>query len=202
MVVFSSPVFSHYGGKMIKRTTLGFLLTFPFTLVALLSTAHASPPAQLYGKTVKLTWTESRMERKAGEPDFHGKSLGQYVHVYISSAGKIFNRYGAFFIGGKGAAKSGKNDQVAGQAGSNRGVSFRGNTLDFIQAFGGGARHVVATFDSSFSSCSATTAYASDVAGGPKVLGHTMIGGDRLEIQSISGSGASCSIQDGNVFAQ
>jgi hypothetical protein len=175
------------------KTTLGISL-----LLLLTSVAHAAPPAQLYGKSVKLSWTESRMERKMGESDFHGKSIGQYVNIYISSTGKIFNRYGAF-----AGRKSGKQkDEISGQAGSNRGVTLRGNTLEFFQAFGGGARHIVATFDSTFSSCTATAAYASAAGGGPQFLGHTAISGERLEVKSMSGGGASCSIQEGNVFAQ
>jgi hypothetical protein len=176
---------------------LGQIILGLYLPLVLAQIAHAAPPAQLYGKSIKLSWTESRMERKMGESDFRGRSLGQYVYVYISSTGKIFNRYGAFT-----GRRSGKNDEVAGQAGSNRGVTLRGNTLEFLQAFGGGARHVVATFDSSFSSCTATAAYATAAGGGPQFLGHTMISGERLEVKSMSGSGASCSIQDGNVFAQ
>jgi hypothetical protein len=179
--------------QKLGRATLGLYL-----LLVLTQTAHAGPPAQLYGKSIKLSWTESRMERKMGESDFRGRSLGQYVNIYISSTGKIFNRYGAF--AGRRIGK--QNDEISGQAGSNRGVTLRGNTLEFFQAFGGGARHVVATFDSSFSSCTATAAYASAEGGGPQFLQHTSISGERLEVKSMSGSGASCSIQDGNVFAQ
>jgi hypothetical protein len=172
-------------------------------LLAFTSIAKAAPPSQLYGKSIKLDWTESRMQRKADESEFHSKSLGMYVYIYISSTGNIFNRFGVFSGGGaRGGGKSGNSDQVAGEGRSNRGVSFRGNSLEFFQAFGGGARHVVATFDSTYGSCTATASYASDVAGGPKILAHTLISGERMEVKSLSGSGASCSVQNGNVFAQ
>jgi hypothetical protein len=163
--------------------------------VATISGAQAAP-TQLYGKSIKLSWNETREQKKAGETDFHGHAIGQYLTIYVSPTGKLFNRWIA--TSGK---RYGSNDQVAGEGGSSRGLSFHGNQLEVFSPFGGGMRHLVASFDASFGSCTMKASYPSDTAGGPKMTKHGLVGGGQMEFRNISGSGESCSIQDGNAFA-
>jgi hypothetical protein len=166
--------------------------------VASISGAHATP-SQLYGKSIKLSWNETREQKKAGDADFHGINIGQYLTIYVSPTGKLFRRWTAT------AGKSyGTNDRVVGGDGdSGRGLSFHGNQLEIFNPFPGGMRHIVASFDASFASCTMKANYPSDTAGGPKIIPRGLIGGEsHIEIRNISGSGETCSIQGGNAFAQ
>jgi hypothetical protein len=43
--------------------------------VASISGSHATP-SQLYGKSIKLSWNETREQKKAGDADFHGIAIG------------------------------------------------------------------------------------------------------------------------------
>ena len=152
-------------------------------------------PAQLSGKTILLRWTESREQRAEWQNDFHGISMAQYVTIYVSPTGKLFQRWRTVV-----GRKSAENDKLNG--GSTRPMVFRGNQLEVFVPYVGGIRHVVAGFDGSFSSCSLKVTYASDVAGGPKINKRTLVGHLRVEIRNVSASAEACSLQAGNAFAQ
>jgi hypothetical protein len=166
--------------------------------VAGISGAQAAP-SQLLGKSIKMSWNESSEQRRPGVSDFHGLTTGQYLTIYVSPTGKLFNRWIATNRGQAGSSY-GTNDQVAGEAGSGRGLSFHGNQLEVFNPFAGGMRHLVVSFDASFGSCTMKASYPSDKAGGPKI-NHGLVNGGLVELRNASGSGESCSIQDGNAFA-
>lgn len=65
------------------------LLLIAATLVPL--PAHAAPHG-LYGKTVKVTWTETRSQRNPGETSFHPVGIPFTYEAYVSSEGNLFKR--------------------------------------------------------------------------------------------------------------
>lgn len=77
------------------------------------------------------------------------------------------------------------------------GVHFEGNRLVGNTAFARGARRFVATFDPSFSSCTVSVMFGRE--GGH--LQRKGVDGVMYTIDSITASGESCSIREGNAFA-
>src|SRR5258708_1144824 len=99
-----------------------FLCTLPALLLASISAEAASAPTQLYGKSIRVTWSETRVQRNVGEANFRSVNASHELSVYISSAGRVFSKFQASTRRGTGA-----NEQVAGQGG-NRVPSFGGHT--------------------------------------------------------------------------
>jgi hypothetical protein len=156
--------------------------------------ASADAPRQLYNKTVQINWTTSVVQRGA---DGQTRNVAVAVShtVYVSSAGRLFER------GSRSTPKGKKQSDNAPDAAQNAGgeatgLHFQGNQLVGNTAFAQGARRFVATFDSSFSSCSVAVMFGRE-GGGLKRKGVT---GEMLTIDSMTASGESCSIRDGNPF--
>lgn len=159
--------------------------------------ARAEAPRQLYNKTIQINWTAQVTEHGAD-----GKTVTPQISasrtIYVSSAGRIFIR------ASRTNTKSGQSkggDLAPGAtttgAGEATGARFVGNKLIETAAFPQGAGQLIATFDASYSSCSVNLIYGRDV-GGMKRRG---INGVMYTVDSISVSGQSCSIRDGNPFA-
>jgi hypothetical protein len=155
----------------------------------------AAAPQQLYGKSLIITWTEERMQRHGGETQFRPVNIQGKFSVYISSAGRIFNRVSMT----NRRQASGSADRVGNT--SNRSTRFQGNIMTSIQyASGGGARRIVVTFASNFGSCTADVirgkASNSSVITAKSIIYPGMV----VEIQSVHTSEISCSVRNGNVF--
>jgi hypothetical protein len=167
--------------------------------------AASAAPRQLYGKSVTVSWTETRSQRRAGEGGpFRPVSVNLQRSVYISTAGRLFARTSSTANVGR-RSLSGSAESV-GTSGANfsggaRNVQFQGNSIVMLAGFTAGARRVVINFDSSFQSCNAQVITAKQV--GAKTASWRGIagGGVLLEVESVSAGPASCSIQSGNVFA-
>jgi len=165
--------------------------------MALPQTVHAAPPSQLLGKSVTVSWQESRMSRNVGEAAFHNATAAHDLITYVSSEGRVFTRFTGSYRGA-----TGKSEQVAGQ-GSTRVPRFEGGTMEIFSPYagGGGMRHIVVTFDSGFGSCSASVTNAGQ-PGTTVFRGFSLIEKRPVEFHSVSMSGATCSVRAGNVFAQ
>lgn len=152
----------------------------------------AAAPEQIRGKSVVINWTEQRRERNpAGQEQT--KSVPFVFTVYVSTADRIFNRLSV----GRGAS-----DQVRGskdQAGfAPRSVVFSGQRMTATNTFiSGGARQIAATFDGSFSSCSATVVIGRG-SGGP--IKQRLIGGGVVELLSVNPGAAGCAVSQGNAL--
>jgi hypothetical protein len=152
---------------------------------AMLVVAGAGPacaaPAQLYGRSVIVTWNEDREQRFVGEEELRNiVGYGEFS-IYLSSTGRPFSRM-SFSVKGR----SGSRDAVGGE--SRRSVSLQGHDMRVVMPMAGGARQVSVTFDSGFQSCSARVT--------------SVINGREVEMISVRTGAASCRLQDGNVFAQ
>ena len=178
---------------------MSFVLRMPSatagaTLVVLVLSAMpvlAQAPQQLYNKTIQINWSVSVIQDG-------GQTVPVAVShtIYVSSTGRLFHR------GSRGNRKGQKQTDNAPGASRNAGgeatgVRFSGNRLVGQTAFAQGARQFVATFDPSFSSCTVAVTFGRE-AGGIKRVG---IDGKMHTIEKMTASGESCSIREGNPFA-
>lgn len=157
--------------------------------------AFAEAPRQLYNKTIQISWSVAVAQTA---PDGQKKNVSVAVHhtVYVSSAGRLFER------SSRSTKKGMKQSENAPGAGVNAGgeatgMHFEGNRLVGNTAFAKGARRFVAAFDPGFSSCTVSVIFGRE-AGGLKRKG---VDGVMYTIDSMTASGESCSIREGNAFA-
>ena len=170
-------------------------------------------PAQLYEKSVVVSWSETREQTSSAEMTNAVRSVtrnGEFS-VYVSSAGRAFNRltFSGYGMGGPGYGTggrgrrflSGSSEQVGGEgSGSARSLSFSGRTMTAISSMQGGARRILVTFDNGFSGCSAEV-LTGKAGGVSKIANPSLITpGARVEIHTVKTSAASCKVQNGNVF--
>lgn len=152
-------------------------------------------PAELRGKSVIVKWTENRVQRTVGETAWRSISIGHELRVYVSAAGRVFSR-----LINSGRGGSGTNDQVSGSQGSTRTPQFSGQSMVITgTGMSQGARRTSVTFSGGFSGCSAEVIRGKEV-GAAVMTATSSINGKRLEIQSLTVGGVSCSVQAGNVF--
>src|SRR4051812_38735364 len=104
------------------RNNLMFRAAFILVVLAVLlsePTAVMAAPTQLYGKSVILKWSENRVQRNVGEGDFRSVNASHELSIYVSSAGRIFNK-----LQNTTRRGTGSDEQVAGQGDSKRVASF------------------------------------------------------------------------------
>jgi hypothetical protein len=174
-----------------------------FTCIALLglitSTSGAlAAPQSLYGKTLRVTWNESRSQRVQGEGEFKAVSIPLSYTVYVSSKGQVFKRFTSTTSSGR---QSGNKDRVGTSGSDSQGsgsISFQGNNLISTANNGGLGRRIRISFDGG-SSCSAEVLTGKAGAGTSTV--RSVATGKMMEFQSVSAGSASCSVQEGNAFA-
>jgi len=165
----------------------------------------AGVPAAAMNKTITISFTATGT---GTAPDGTSRPFSTAVTrvIYVSSAGRLFMRHTATGISngnnrnGNGGRPSRQGEFDPGDTRAGKGsFNFQGDKLVGVIPYGGGARQIVATFDSGFSSCSASV-----IEGNAGSGGFTRKGPDGVvrKITSASTSGASCSIQIGNAFAQ
>jgi hypothetical protein len=179
---------------------MSFRIPAAIIAVAITTSGAQAAPAQLYGKSVVVSWTENRMQttdRDAGPTAVTG--TGQ-LSVYVSEKGRPFSRV-SMAIAGRGSrgARSGQRDTVQGD-GSARTISFGGKSMNATMPRGNaGALLISVTFDSSFQGCSAHVV-SGKTGGAQSTRVTSIITGRQYEFYSVKTSGESCSIQNGNVF--
>ncbi len=167
------------------------------TLIASTSGALAAPQS-FYGKTLRVTWNEARSQRVRGEGEFKSVSIPLSFTVYVSSKGQLFKRLTSTNATGK---FTGSKDRVGTGGSSDDGsgsVSFQGNTLIQTGNNNGLGRRIRITFDGG-SSCSAEVLTGKTGSGAAIVRSNAT--GKMLEFESVSAGAASCSVQEGNAFA-
>jgi len=173
----------------VRKIVLGIvaLLSIPF--------GAAAAPGGLIGKSITINWNETRSQRDVGvESAFHPVSIPFTFTVYFGTGGHVFKRVFAMAASGR---TSGSEDKVGGGGAA---VSFSGNTMVGTSSFGGAARRIQVTFDGNFSSCSAQVVTAK-LAGAKTAVVKSIATGGMVEFESVSAGSASCSIAQGNPFA-
>jgi hypothetical protein len=176
-------------------------------LAALITTgeAAAAPPKELYGKSIVVSWFETRSQNVR-----RGGLQSPTISLYVSTAGRIFTRV---FVGlGKprwGFAHGGNLDTSSAEQGPGEGprgakvsgTEFVGHSLIMTSVFESGARRVSVEFDDRFTSCQAKAVYGKE-AGQSSMRPGSMFGGQAVEVRSIEISGVACSVREGNVFTE
>jgi hypothetical protein len=166
-------------------------------LIASTSGALAAPQS-LYGKTFRVTWNESRSQRVQGEGEFKALSIPMSYTVYVSSKGQVFKRLTSTTASGR---QTGSKDRVGTSGADSQGagsISFQGNTLISAANNGGLGRRIRISFDGG-SSCSAEVLTGKTGSGAATVRSNAT--GKMMELESVSAGSASCSVQEGNAFA-
>lgn len=160
--------------------------------------AAQATPESLRNKSVIVNWTANRSLRVVGEGDFRDTAIPFSLSVYISSAGRPFAR-----ITASPGRRSGSAEAVgtsgATNSGGSRQVRFSGNTMQIAASAQGGARLV--TVEISGGSCSARVMVGKEVGNSGVIRGKSLASGKAIEIRSVSITGTSCSVREGNVFA-
>jgi hypothetical protein len=154
----------------------------------------AGAPEALKGKSVILSWSETRQQRHVGEPSFYPYNASVSLNVYVSTAGRVFSRRTTSTRAGSGSIERSPSDSTG------RGKAlFSGQTMTLIGVTMGGAYRTSVDFDSSFTSCSARVVLA--FQSGRTSITLSPISKRYLEIKSTTVNGMSCSIRAGNVLA-
>ncbi len=136
---------------------------------------------KLHGKSVVVSWTERRMQRREGESSYRPTVRYGTFSVYVSAAGRVFNR---FDMRNPKGGESGKRDIVGD--GPRRHVSLSGNTMiAVLEAAAGGALRIVVTFDEAFFRCSADVIRGKEEGIDKMVIYSVIRPGIRIEITSL-----------------
>ena len=167
--------------------------------LAMTTTAVSAAPAQLYGKSVTVSWSENRMQTTAMSATPTSISAYAQLQIYISDKGRAFSRVSMAVTNQRNRTRTGSRDSVQGE-GSARSVNFNGNSMTVVAPRGNaGAMMVAVTFSSGFQGCSAHVVTGKS-GGAQSTRVRSMITGGEVDIYSVQTSGESCSIQNGNVF--
>lgn len=160
--------------------------------------AQAASPKELYGKSITVSWLETRSQRDGQSGPFKPVGLPYTNVYYVSTEGRLFARSSTRSPGGAGAVErvgtSGGN-----AAGDARNVTFSGNKIVSNNSFQGAARHIDINFDPSFSSCTARVITAMP-SGAKTAVVRSITTGSNVEFESVSAGPANCAISNGNPF--
>ncbi|OQW53987.1 MAG: hypothetical protein A4S14_00640 [Proteobacteria bacterium SG_bin9] len=172
------------------------------SLIAALSSsaALADAPKTLYNKTIRLSWSEYRVQR-ADAGDVTRGSTASVLQVYVSDGGRLFTRLSR--QNSRGRSNNSDTDpdggkQNTGQGAGNISTSFEGQNLLIENQMRSGARRIQATFNAGFTGCNLRVIFGKDNG---QDLYHKGMDGRMYRIISTDVSGTSCSIRPGNAFA-
>jgi hypothetical protein len=170
--------------------SIGLLL-----LMTEFSCAQAAPQ-QLLNKTIEFSFTNDETLREPGGRTFNARPSFHYID-YVSSAGRIFQRSSRST--GKQSRTADKDPDkprlAGGEVHTNR---FEGKKLVIMNSYAKGAVRMVVSFDPSFSTCSVDVLLGKESGGTIKRRG---LDGVTREILSSNITNKSCTIRDGNPFA-
>jgi hypothetical protein len=162
-----------------------------FLMFAFWPVMASAAPQGLYGKSITVSWNETRSQRDGQAGPFRQVSIPYVQTYYISSQGR-----GASF----GSVESVGHDAPKGFVDA-RNIAFKSNAMVITTAFGGAGRHIDVTFDGGFAGCSAHVVTAMQ-SGAKTAVVRSIATGGNVEFESVSAGAASCSIANGNAFAQ
>jgi hypothetical protein len=187
------------GTDVQRRLSLSALFAMAIA-VALPSTSRAQvAPQGLRGKSVIVTWTELRNQRRGDQTAFNDVVAPLSRTIYVGSTGRPFSRFTGQ-LRGRTASFEHVGATGTSSGGGPSEVRFDGRTMTLIGSSKGGlARRITIEFSESFTTCQAKVVFAKE-AGKDVVVGRSLVSGERLDIRSVTVTGVSCSVRD--VFAQ
>jgi hypothetical protein len=180
------------------RFGAGFACILCLTFNPTAGDASSTAPSQLFGKSVVVGWSEARMQRRASEATFHAKNVSITESIYISTAGRPFER--------RAYPRSGIQRENVGASGlSSTGnahvVQFQGQSILITTGHINGARRIQIDFDGNFLGCTAHVVNGKEAGAGAYTVRSLQNSNMPVEVEAVSTSAATCSIKDGNVFA-
>jgi hypothetical protein len=171
------------------------LFLFSFCLLVV-SPALAAPGADVIGKSVIVRWSETRQQRINKSPEVRAVTIGFEMKIYISGTGRPFNRLTTTSPGG-----SIEHEQVGVQGkslgGGVRSITANGSSIVLQAEYGNYARNLRIEMSPGAASCNAQMSVGKEAGSAPKAF---QAGGRTIEIHSLSVSGITCSVRQGNVF--
>jgi hypothetical protein len=183
----------------------GKLATFFGVALTLLSSGvayAASAPKELYGKSIVITWIEHRSQRHLDQANFQDVNVPLSRKIYISTKGQWFGRFAAMSPKGREGGYEAIGTSGTTHSGGPRDVQFSGRTITLTGTSAGGlARRTTIEFNESFTTCEAHIIFAKQT-GSDVVVGRNLVTGQLQEYRSATVSSVSCSVRDGNVFAE
>jgi hypothetical protein len=154
------------------------------------TTADAAP-SQLLNKSISVSMSVS-IPAKSTDGTVSTRQRQISRQIYVSSQGRLFVKIFR-------RARGGASDSAVGPGEGGANLHFAGNKLVGTLAVVSGANQLTISFDPSFQSCTADMIIGTE-AGKPRVWkglnGETFTATGKAVV-----SGVSCSIRDGNVFA-
>src|SRR5262249_31389164 len=143
--------------------------------------------------SIALTWGENR--------EGVARGAGVYVTLtsYVSTAGRLFTRtlHGAIMHSHRTMTQVGYDGP--GDRSTRTTAQFQGRSLIMTNQNEGGARQIVVDFDATFSTCQAKVMHGREV--GKNAMHLSGMNAQQIEVHSVSVSGVSCSIKEGNALA-
>lgn len=177
---------------MIFKLCIGIV----FFLAAFSGVSRAGAPQELRGKSVILTWTEHRLQRKSSVESFQPVQVATTMGVYVSTEGRLFSRRTASRKAYSGSVEGVRQPGVMSSAGGSR---FQNQSLFLVSKMNVGARQIRVDFDPGFASCTLSILVARE-GGAASIKGRSIITGDKLEYKHQGTSGESCAVRAGNIF--
>jgi len=155
--------------------------------------AAEATPSQVLNKTITVSFTARGTSTPVGgQPRTFNTAITQTI--YVSSAGRVFRKYTANAVGGRGS----ENGGFAPSQG-NGSFAFQGDRLVGIVPFALGARQITISFSSDFTNCTATIIEGRASNG---VIRRKAPNGEMVELSNGATTSPSCAVQAGNAFAQ
>lgn len=162
----------------------------------LIGTSASSAPQQIQNKTIMAAWSvESTLVAADGR--IFTPTVRQQRVMYVSSTGRIFVKATVDTPRGSGSAEMAPGEKTAD--GGARNVRIEGGKIVAMAALqGGAAGRMIVSFDQTYSTCTVDLIIGHSGSGAIMKRGR---GGVPLEIRSQRISGQSCSVREGNAFA-
>lgn len=156
----------------------------------------AGAPQGILNKTISISFGVSGNARGA-DGQSHGFNTVVSRKIYVAGTGRLFMRHLAQRADRPSVSRGG--DFAPDDARQGKGdFHFQGNTLVGVIPYQQGARQITVTFDSAFTSCSASVI---DGHAGGEAIRRKGPSGVTYELSSVTISSPSCSIREGNEFA-
>jgi hypothetical protein len=165
------------------------------------ATVTIAAPSPLVGKSIEISFSESRMLKDPAAGTVQPASLAITIKIYVSTKGRIFDNYSSQTSSGPASGSQGGGTASTGPGAvfAARDWRFSGNSLVGQHLFERGARRMTITFDPGFTSCTLSVVNGK-AKGSDTIMIISSTTGKRLEVVSSTIGATSCAIRDGNVF--
>ena len=149
-------------------------------------------PAGLRGKSVRISWTDDRVERTESGRDI-AMTQTTNVKLYVGATGRVFSHLDRSVS----ASQSRQDLDVSSAGRAVLNFHAEGDKLVGDQVASGGARRFVVTFGQDFGSCSVDVIHG---ASGKRTRHLNLAKTQWMELVSIKLTSTSCAVTAGNAF--